>query len=114
MSLSSAGVNVSLTFAPHHQNRDMIDLASKSLRLSSCMFVALPAVSAAGVPRNRWDFPRGMRLDDGKPFSAPLPSVKLRGPARGMGVRRLYVESGAFSSIMQSRGTQQKRRRTDA
>jgi hypothetical protein len=30
-----------------------------------------------------------------------------------MGVRRLYVESGAFSSIMQSRGTAEERR-TDA
>jgi hypothetical protein len=37
-----------------------------------------------------------MRLDDGKPFSARVPSVKFPRPAEIMGVRRLYVEFRGF------------------
>ncbi len=51
------------------------------------------------VPRNRWALPEGRGIEDGKPnLRRQSPFCKASAARGDPGVRRLYIETAAFSS----------------
>src|ERR1700730_4839761 len=59
---------------------------------------------AAGCAANPLGFAPGRGLEDGKLFPRRnVPYVKFPAARGGLGVRRLYLEAGAFSSITKPR-----------